>query len=272
MIKLIAFDLDGTILDDEKRLPEENLSALKEAAEKGVVIVPSTGRIFTGVPEVIRALPFVRYYITCNGASVYDAVEKTSIYRSEIEPELAVRVCRHMDTLDVIYDCYQDDWGWIDRAFYEKAADYIPNRGIYELLLRSRTPVDDLKATLTARGRGVQKMQMHFRDMEARRREIEDFPRLFPELLATSSIPTNIEINSPAAHKGSALLGLCRCLGLERSECAAFGDGTNDLTMLRDAGLGIAMANAEPEVKAAADRITLSNNDCGVAKAIRELL
>lgn len=272
MIKLIAFDLDGTILDDEKNLPDENLAALSAAAEKGVVIVPATGRTHSGIPEVIRTLPFVRYFITCNGASVYDAAEKTDIYRSEVEPELAVRLCRHMDTLPVIYDCYQDNWGWINREFYGKAAEYIPNKGIYELFMRSRTPVDDLKATITERGRGVQKLQMHFKDMSLRQRELEELPRLFPELLATSAIPTNIEINSLGANKGSALLGLCAYLGIDAGESAAFGDGTNDLTMIRDAGIGVAMENAAPEVKAVADRVTLNNNDCGVAKLIWELL
>ena len=271
-IKLIAFDLDGTLLDDDKKLPAENLAALELAASRGIHIVASTGRILSGVPEVISSLPFTRYVITCNGAGVYDTVEHKAIYRSEIPAELAVRVCEYMDTLPVIYDCYQDDHGWVSRRFYPLAADYIPNRGIYELFLRSRIPVDELKDTIRERGRGVQKLQMHFRDPQARLRELEKLPGLFPKLLFTSSIPTNIEINSLKAHKGSALLGLCAYLGIDRSECLAFGDGSNDLTMLREAGIGVAMANAEPSVRAAADIVTSSNNDCGVARVIRELL
>lgn len=269
-IRLIAFDLDGTLLDDEKRLPGDNLAALTAAAEKGIIIVAATGRTYDGVPEVVRSLPFIRYYITCNGAGVYDTAEGTELYKSEIDPDTAVRLCRHMDTRPAIYDCYQNGRGWVSQRFYDQAADYIPNRGIYELYMHSRTPVPELKDTLAERGQGVQKLQMHFRDPEARLRELRELPGLFPELLVTSALATNIEINSRGANKGSALLALCRVLGIEAADTLAFGDGTNDLTMLQAAGTGVAMANAEPEVKAAADLVTVSNNDCGVAKIIWE--
>ena len=67
-IKLIAFDLDGTFLDPKKNISPDNIRALEEAAAKGVVIVPATGRIVGGVPQQIRELPFIRYYVTANGA------------------------------------------------------------------------------------------------------------------------------------------------------------------------------------------------------------
>ena len=90
--------------------------------------------------------------------------------------------------------------------------------------------------------------------------------------MMTTSIPTNIEINSMGANKGAALRGLCAYLGIDPADTAAFGDGSNDIPMLREAGVGVAMANAEPEVKAAADVVTDSNNDAGVAKMIRKLI
>lgn len=71
--RLIAFDLDGTLLDSEKRIPAENIAALRRAAEKGAYIVPATGRILGGIPEELSALPFIRYYVCINGAAVMDA-------------------------------------------------------------------------------------------------------------------------------------------------------------------------------------------------------
>ena len=137
---------------------------------------------------------------------------------------------------------------------------------------RVSKPVDDLKEDIRRRGGGVQKLHMHFRDPQLRQRQLKEFPERFPELMMTTSIPTNIEINSMGANKGAALRGLCAYLGIDPADTAAFGDGSNDISMLREAGVGVAMANAEPEVKAAADVVTDSNNDVGVAKMIRKLI
>ena len=137
---------------------------------------------------------------------------------------------------------------------------------------RSRTPVEDLKDYLRADGGSIQKTQMHFRDLEERKRQLELLPSLFPEIAVSTSIPTNIELNIAAANKGDALLALCDKLGIAREETVAFGDGTNDLSMLRAAGVGAAMGNADFAVKAAADTVCDDNEHDGVAKFIEGLL
>ena len=109
-------------------------------------------------------------------------------------------------------------------------------------------------------------------DVKAMCEDLRELTERFPALSVTSSIPTNIEINSGEANKGDALLRLCAILGLDPAETLAFGDGTNDSSLLRAAGLGVAMANALPAVKAAADALTASNNDAGVAKTIFSVL
>ena len=88
----------------------------------------------------------------------------------------------------------------------------------------------------------------------------------------TSSIPNNLEINARGVTKGRGLLVLAETLGLSRSQVMACGDSGNDLTMIQNAGLGVAMANATPEVLAAADFVTASNNEDGVAKAIERFV
>ena len=273
--RLIAFDLDGTLFDDEKRIPPENLRALAAAADRGCVLVPATGRMVPGIPENVRALPFCRYYIVSNGAGVYDAEEDRLLLRADIPAELAVRCCEHMDTLPVIYDCYQNDSGWMTRRMYEDCEDFFPfEPHMYQMVKRLRVPVDELKETLRARGEPVQKMQMFFRprDLELRDRELRLFPALFPELAATTSVSNNIEINSARAGKGKAILALARLLGIPPEDSVAFGDGTNDREMLETAGWGVAMRNADPQVKAVADEITDTNNNAGVAQVIRRLL
>ena len=272
---LLAFDLDGTLLDDDKHIPEENLRAIAAAAERGWVPVPATGRIFRGIPQPVKELPGVRWFIVSNGAGVYDAKEDRMLLRADISPELAVRCYEYMDTLPVIYDCYQGEGGFMTRSMYENCEDFFPfEPHMYEMVKRLRRPVEDLKAYLLQKGAPLQKMQVFFRprDLELRRQLLEDFPRLFPELAGTTSVSNNIEINSAKAGKGKAILALAEHLGIDPRDTVAFGDGTNDREMLEMAGLGVAMANADPLVKAVADEITDTNTAAGVGKTIFRLL
>ncbi len=274
MYRLLAFDLDGTLLNTKKELPEENLRALEAAAARGMIPVPATGRILRGVPEALRALPFIRYYIVSNGAAVVDTATGETLYRADIPLELALRVCDYMDTLPVIYDCYRDEIGWMSREMYERCAPYFSREpAILELVERLRVRVEDFKGILREGGRPLQKLQMYFlpEDEDERRRQLERIPALFPELAATTSVSNNIELNSIEATKGRAMLALAEHLGIPAGETLAFGDGSNDISLLRAAGLGVAMANSMPELLAAADRVTASNDEAGVACALRQI-
>lgn len=271
-MKLIALDLDGTLLTTEKELTAENEAALRRAAEAGIEIVPATGRFYGAIPENVRSLPYLHYAITVNGAQIYDIREDRPLFRSEIPWRRAVEIMEYLDTLPVIYDCYMDNWGWMTRALYDRAADFAPHRHSLEMLQKMRTPVPELKAHLAEVGHDVQKIQMFFRDMELRARAMADMKARFPDLAVTSSIPRNVELNSLEATKGVALEKLATHLGIGRADTMAFGDDLNDVTMLRTAGLGVAMANAGPEARDAADWITASCDESGVALALNRLV
>ena len=271
-IKLLAFDLDGTLLDDSKAVPHENTLALRAAAEKNILTVPASGRIFRFMPEPVRTQLSARYFITTNGGEVYDAVSDSVLYSAEIPLQRALDVLDHFDTLDGIYDCYADNAGYMSRAFMEKADDYfldpVLNAMLHSYTLKTRTPVDDLRGFITARGASLQKLQMFFRDPAERLHQLDVLPRLFPDLVISSSLANNIEVNSAEATKGQALAALCAKLGIDRSEVMAFGDGLNDLDMLQFAGVPVAMGNADPLIREKAAYITASNNEAGLAKAL----
>lgn len=270
--KLIAFDLDGTFLDTAKTMPEENLAALTAAAERGIYAVPATGRIYNGIPEALRSLPFMRYYICINGAYVYDAVEDTVIHRAEVPLETALRFYEYMDGKPALYDCYQDGRGYMTKAMYDRAEEYVTEAGVLRLLKTLRIPVPELKAYLREKGEDVQKLQAYYADTAERDRELARLPGLFPELLFSTSVKNNIEVNYHTAGKGNGLAALCRHLGIDPADAVAFGDSSNDTDMLLAAGCGIAMANALPQVKEIADALTLSNDECGVADAIYKMV
>ena len=274
-VKLIAFDLDGTLLDDDKHLPPENLAALQAAHAQGIFLVPATGRILKALPEELLAPGLFRYFIFANGALVYDLQEQQALYRARIEPELAVRLCTYMDTLPVLYDCYRGDCGYMTQWMYDRAPEFFETEPhILKLIKSLRRPVPELKQKILEDRLPLEKLQMFFRPehMDERARQLELVPQLFPELIASSSLRNNIEINSARAGKGNALRALCEKLDLDTSESVAFGDGLNDADMLRAAGRGCAMQNAVPAVKEAADVTVETNNDAGVGKEIFRLL
>ena len=276
-IRIVALDLDGTLLDSAKRLSEGNRAALETAAAKGVHIVPTTGRFFGMMPECIRSLPFVRYAITVNGAQVYDRATDTALVREEIPLETALGVMRLLDRHDVIYDCYRSNWGWMDEAFKARAADYATDAHYLKMIADFRRGVPDLKAHLeaTAAEGDVQKIMLFTRldaGADATRPIADEVAQAFPELKVTSSTWNNLEINARTAHKGVALARFAEALGLTLDSCMAFGDGANDLTMVEAAGIGVAMSNACPEVLSVADYVTASNDEDGVAAALRHFM
>ena len=267
-IRLIALDLDGTLLDSDKRLPPANFAALERAHRAGTCIVPATGRYFAAMPEVIRTLPFLRYAITINGARVSDADDSEVLYRADLPLAQALEIMRWLDTLPIIYDCYMDNTGWMTERFQRRAAEFSPDRHILEMLRDLRHPVPELKAFIAQRGHDIQKVQFFSNDADLRAEVLRTCSQRFPGTVASSSCPNNVEINHADATKGKALLGLCRALNVDPKETLAFGDGLNDIPMLRAAGVGIAMGNASDTVKAAADLVTADCDDAGVAAAI----
>ena len=271
-IQILAFDLDGTLLDDRKTIPPENIAAIEAAAARGVLIVPATGRIYQGIPEELKSLPFMRWFITANGSYLYDAVEDRAAARAEIPVEEALAFYEYADTLGVPYDCYQDNWGYMTASMLKTTPDTIPDPGVRRLLKELRAPVPELKAYLREKGTGVQKLQLYFTDMDQRARELETLPKRFPNLSFSTSMPFNIEVNARTATKGQSLMTLCTLLGIDPGATLALGDGTNDLDMLQKAGIGVAMANAAPALLAVADYVTDSNNDAGFAHAVERFI
>ncbi len=271
-IQLIAMDLDGTLLTTDKRLTERNRHALEKAAEAGISVVPATGRIYAGVPEELRALPFIRYLILGNGATVYDREADRILYSAEIPPQTAVEVLEWLDGFAAIYDCYQDNQGYMTAEMWEKADRYAPSPVYLQMIRTLRKPVPDLKEHLRARGRSVQKLQAFCETDEVQAQVLEKTARRFSGLSVTTSIARNVEINDGRANKGAGLQALCDFLGIGTGTAVAFGDGFNDLSMIRTAGIGVAMGNSVQAVLDAADRIAPGNDEDGVGRVVEELL
>ncbi len=267
-VRLIAFDLDGTLFNDKKEVTPETFRTLERAAGMGIEIVPSTGRFWNAIPDNIKALSFVRYALTLNGAAIFDVKAGKVIAEFTIPTLRAETLCHVFDDLGVIYDFVADGKGYMRRDNYERLSEVMVAEWQTKIVRDMRSPVDDVYGTLSNVS-GVQKMQIYTLDRALRENLLKSLPYVFPKLLFTSSVPNNIEINDTKANKGGGLKFLAEYLGIPMSETLAFGDGLNDITMIEAAGTGVAMENAVDEVKAAADYVTLDCNNDGVAEGIK---
>ena len=267
----VFFDLDGTFLTTDKRVTDRNRRALELAHSKGAYVVPTTGRIYDGMPEAVRELGFIEYAITVNGAEVYDVKERKALKREEITASRAIEIFDIMERFDCIYDCYARGWGYMQRNHYEKADEYVIEQKMRQMVKSVRTPVDDIRKHVVENFESVQKMQMFFKNLYENAKAAEYLRNELKSECVTSSVRGNLEINSEHANKGEGLIFLCSYLGIPLERSIAFGDGSNDLTMIKAAGLGVSMGNGIAEIKEAANEITASNNEDGVALVLERI-
>lgn len=271
-IRIIALDLDGTLLDSDKKISPANLEALEAAASAGIELVPATGRLYRAMPEAVLSLPFVHYAITVNGALVLDTESGETIFSCDIPNADALSLCAYLKNFPVLFDCYWDGRGFTGKEHYEHAENYISDRHSLKLMKELRSPVPDLYEFLEDERKEPHKMQAFTKDKELRGRLIGLISEKFPQFAVTASLPENIEINNINIDKGKALLGLADKLGIPQKQTMAFGDGLNDIAMIRAAGIGVAMGNAHTELKKAADLLTEDCDHDGVAVIVKKLL
>lgn len=269
-IKLIFLDLDGTLLSSEKEISPRTREVLDRAVNAGIHIVPSTGRFYDGVPQVVQDLPFIRYAVTVNGAQIYDIREKKVLHQADISPETADKVFSRLDQLPVIYDSFINGWGYMDEALYNQIDQFIQDPHVNKMVKDLRKPIPSLREYVRRNMTPVQKIQMFFNDMAERQAAWNSLVREFPQMAITSSIVNNLEINDLHANKGEALRFLAKHLGIDIQETMSFGDGSNDRSMIEAAGVGVAMGNATPALKSVANYVTDTNDQDGVAKVIEK--
>ena len=270
-IKMIALDMDGTLLLPDKSLSQENKQVLTRAAKQGIQVVLSTGRPATAITETVEQLPFVRYVVLSNGAVVKDLTTDQTIAEYMMSTQEALRLYDYAKEHQVMVDFFTEG-DRIVSAEWKKALDNMEiTQGTRQMLLANCREVENPRAYLEKLS-GVEKMNLRFPNEEARNALYGKVEKEFPGLNICSSLNTNIEANKKGVSKALGLEALSKHLGLEMKSIMAFGDSCNDLEMLQQAGIGVAMGNAEEETKKAADRVTKTNTEDGVAYMIKEVL
>ncbi|MBC1457911.1 sugar-phosphatase [Listeria newyorkensis] len=267
MIKLVAIDIDGTLLNDKHEITPEVHAAIHKAKAQGVKIVLCTGRPITGVQQYLSDLELKRegdYVITFNGAMVQDTFTKEVISHLTLD---------HANIMDIY--AMSRELG-LHMHFNDMANLYTPNRDIgkytvYESYLTNTplfyTPMDEVAEDIMV------SKAMFIDEEEILAPAIAKIPASFGEKYnLVRSSPFFLEVLNPEASKGNAVHGLAQKLGIKQSEVMCIGDQENDSTMIEYAGVGVAMENAIDKIKAMADFITLSNEESGVAHAINKFV
>lgn len=270
-IKLIALDLDGTLLNSRKQLSERNRNILTECLERGIHIVPTTGRTVDGIPGEIKSIPGIRYAITTNGAVIKDIREDRLIDSRTMTAEKTLEILTLATRYNIMYDCYIEGRGITEARFLDNLTQYCISPEVEELVRTTRDLVPNILDYVRNYEGDIEKANMFFAEETDRikmRRELAGIS----DIIVSSSMPNNLEINAQDATKGQGILRLADYLGLQQEDTMAFGDGENDFNMIELAGCGVVMENGEAGLKKLADYITCSNDDDGVAAAIEKLV
>lgn len=280
-MKIIFSDMDGTFLDAEKQVTDESWTALDELARQGIGFVPCTGRPLSGIYPEMLAHPAVQYAVSANGATVsrLDAdrpgnpAAATPIMSHPLAREAALAVWDVARSHDVTFDIFADGACYLRRDLYERLGEFDGgDPAIGASLKRTRIAVDEEPDVTLERVETLERVAMYWHNPTDRDAILQKLQNI-DGIEITRSYPMNIEVMGAGVSKGSALTWLCRHLGIDTAEAVAFGDNINDIPMIQAAGLGIAMKNAEPEDREAADLITrYTYKESGVARCIQELL
>ena len=271
-IKLLALDMDGTTLkSDHRTLSGRNRAAIEAAIQKGVDVVIATGRTRVRIPEQMLAIGGLRYALTSNGAAVTDLTEDRVIYSNPLPKPVIQKLIDTFSDLRLYIEAYCRGYSYVDRSLAPLMAGFDISPDRKAMLTASERPIDGFNAFILREDVDVEKFNFPFIPRE-QLDEVWHRLRRIPEIMPTTSIKQNAEINYITSSKADGLLHLCEHLGLTAENVMAIGDAGNDLAMLRFAGIGDAMENAPDDVKAAANQVTGSNDLDGVAQAIEKFL
>lgn len=268
MYKLIALDIDGTLLNSEKKVTQEVFDAIQSAKQKGVKVVLSTGRPLPGVQSLLKELKLndeENYVVTFNGGLVQEITSQDVISNIEmshedfdyIYNELAKKhdIKIHINTPDSLVVPYKE----------------VPKYSIHESKLNNIPVICMDENEINSNIRFCKVM-------------LVDEPQIIEDIIAkipqefhdkytiVRSAPFFLEFLNKKVNKGSGLQALCDKLGIDPSEVIAVGDEENDRHMIEFAGLGVAMGNARDSIKEIANHVTETNNNHGVAKVIYDFI
>lgn len=264
MIKLIASDLDDTLLDEKWELSPGNIKTIRTAVEQGIKFTLATGRMAVSTRRYARELGLDIPVITYHGALIEQALSGEVLYRKVVPVELAAEITDKLLSRGIHTQIFLKD-----RVFTQKMNDY---SHFYGKMAGVKVEEGDILKILEKEPEGLEKILLIAEEERLKKTAEELKDEYGDRLHFTSSKPYFFDMIEKSVNKGMALKALSEMMGIKSQEVMAVGDSLNDIEMLEYAGLGVAVDNAREEVKKVADYITASNKDEGVARAIQRFV
>lgn len=269
-IRCVALDLDGTTLNSQGKLSERTRQAIQAALERRIHVIVASGRPVSSLPEEVVGIPGIRYAVTSNGAAVRDLETGEILREYKLTPEAAEEILGLTEGMDVAYETFIAGIPYAQASYVADPVRYGAAAAAVPYVRRTRKPVEDIRGFIRRHKEELDSIDVVIREgKEALWKKLET---QVEDIYVTSSVPQLLEISYKEAGKASGVRFLLDHLKIAREHLAAFGDGDNDSGMLRLAGVGVAVANAVPGCLAAADRITGSNDEDGVAAELERIL
>jgi len=260
--KILFTDLDGTLLNDQKEIPKQNQIEIKKAIENGHIVTVATGRTFESALNVVEklGLNIPGCYLICyNGAMVYDFQQKKALIDIRLNKDQVAYLFEEAYAYQLYIQTYQNGKIWTkfdcdELKHYQNASKL--DKELHEAVVQELVQEPHKVVLIDFQKEKLQQFQVDHREWEEK------------NCLSLFSCDEYLEYCPFGATKGEALKFIASYLNVPIENTIAVGDEENDISMILAAGCGIAMGNAKDEVKEIANYITLSNNDCGVAKVL----
>lgn len=264
--KLMAIDMDGTLLNSKKQITAESIKAINAAVDAGKLITINTGRGLMTLSEYLDTLSKVQYICGMNGSYIYSMKNKSCIYSEELAPRTVMKILQLAAEEDIMVNIIGDK-SVIQTNQYNNMEKY--HMGLYKNLYRhTAEKCDNLSEYYCRHSFKVRKIDMFHTSTDSRSATINRIQTEQLDVSVAIGEITSLEISARGVTKGSGLKKLCEYLTLSPFEVIAIGDSHNDLSAFSLAALSIAMGNASPEIKAAADVVVSDCDNNGLAEAI----
>lgn len=264
LYKLVALDVDGTLLNEDRKITDKVKFSIQKAKEKGIKIIIVSGRGFRGVESLVRELGLEDLVVSLNGAAVTDSTGETLVFSEHLDSKICSNILKLSEEMNISTLLF------VDKDVYAEKYDYAAE--IFE-------ENDRVKVNCIHR-----KLSEFYRDQPAGKllmigehERLNDFKEMVwkkygNKINVTFSMPHFLEVYSPNINKGVVLNKVAEYYGIKRDEIIAIGDGENDIPMIEYAGLGVAMGNANDKVKEKASFITKTNSEDGVAYVLEKYI
>ena len=264
-IKCIALDLDRTTLRSDGTLSERTRRALEKVIAAGIEVIIASGRPLSSLPSAVTSIPGIRYAVTSNGAVVCDLSTGKRLYARLMPGDSVAAVLDYCKGMNVTFECIVNGNAYADITYLRNPVCFGVPQSAVPYVQSSRTAVPDIKNFILEQKYNLDSMDVIVPSADVRDMLLAELGRKFSELYVTSSVYTLVEMSDKNCGKHNGLQFLLDALGIDWGNLAAFGDADNDYEMLQMAGLGVAVENASKKCRSAADVITLSNDQDGVA-------